>query len=291
MKVKDELWVHNLSTSDVMIGDLGVKVPVGKTVDVFKASHYMTAERVQKSLDSGSLYKRINEHKVLRLVTKKPKDAPLQRIREGNNVVHAKKTKTSVIVDTKDTGAVEGESFDFADYGVDMNANVSRVAEANAVFVKQKEDPYEAPAEGSPLAPKTSAGPAQRQSAVVMDHQAKMASHPMGKMAQTAVTPSESQPFIVSVPPKADPVNVVPPVAPKPEAIKQSDGTITVGEAQPARSIKTIAAKKTEEAAPKYDTKVATKTADGAIVMNLKEDAPVVTTETKAKPKKSSKKK
>lgn len=286
MKVKDELWVLNTSTSDVMIGDLGVKVPAGKVVDVFQRSHYLTNELVQKSLDSGSLAKRINEHKVLKIVTKKPKDAPLQRLHEENNVVYAKKTKTSVVVDTKDTGAVEAQGFDFADYGVDVNPNVSRVAEDNAVFVKQKEDTYVEPTKGSPLAPKTSAGPAQRQSAVLMEHQAKSASHPMGKMAQTSVNPSPSQPFIVSVPPKAEPVKAEP-VASKPEAVKQADGTITVGET-PARSIKAIAAGKTE---PEYDTKVATKTADGAIVMNLKEEATEVATETKAKPKKSSKKK
>jgi hypothetical protein len=182
-----------------------------------------------------------------------------------------------VIVDTKDTGAVEAQGFDFADYGVD--ATVTRVAESNAVFVKQKEDPQEEPKAGSPLAPKTSAGPAQRQSAILMDHQAKSSSHPMGKMAQTAVAPSPSQPFIVSVPPSAEVVKA----APKPEAAKQVDGTVTVGET-PVRSIKTVAA-------PEYDTKVATKTEDGAIVMNIKEEATEVTAETKTKPKKSSKKK
>lgn len=294
--VSKELWVQNPGTSDVSISDLGLKVPAGKTVNLYAVNPYLTEDQVSRSLKSGALEKRLNEHGVLKLVTKKPKEnlSAIKKIREDSDSTYAKKTKSSVIIETKGVDVVDDDSFDFADYGVDLGEDVSQVRKGKSVFVKQKEDPADTPEPGSPLAPKTSAGPAQRQSSVVMKHQSESQANPVGKVAKTTVTPSDANPFVVSAPPEeSQPQAVSEPTEKidddtKSRATKQEDGTVAMAGVTKHRNIAEIAGN-TDLASPvkdeaKYDAKVATKSDDGAIVMRFKEEAPQ-TTEKEAEPK------
>lgn len=209
MKNEEEFWVLNVSQSDVSLSDLGLKVQAGNTVNVYQANPYLTKEQVTKSLESGSLFRRINDHKVLKQVTKKPKPAAvINKLHENDDVLRAKKTKTSVIIDTKDSMESDDGSFEFADYGVDVNKNSSAVSDSDAVFIKQKEDEFNAQELDTELVPKTSSGPAQRQTAVLVEKQSKLASNPMGRMAESSVTPSESQPFVIFTPEKVTSADV-----------------------------------------------------------------------------------
>ena len=291
-----ELWVQNISNSDVSLSDLGLKVPVGKSVNVFAANPYVTEGQVASSMESGSLYKRLNDHGVLRLVVRKPQEnlAAIKKVYEDNTgSAYAKKTKSSVVIESKGVNITEDEAFDFADYGVDIGNDVSQVREKGSVFVEQKEDPANEPEPGSPLAPKTSAGPAQRQSSILMKHQSDSQANPFGKVAENKA-PGAETPFVVSAPPEAEPQEAMPtPEEPKVE--KQHDGSIAVAGKTKHRNIAEIAGNKdlAEESfikdEAKYDARVATKSEDGAIVMKLKEEAKEEVKQEKPKPARKAK--
>lgn len=292
MKNNKELWVQNISNSDVSLSDLGVKVPMGKSVNIFVSNPYLTESQVSASMESGSLNKRLNDHGVLRLVNKKPQEnlAAIKKVYEDSASVYAKKTKSSVVIESKGVNITEDEAFDFADYGVDIGNDVSQIREKGSVFVEQKEDPAEEPPPGSPLAPKTSAGPAQRQSSILMNHQADSQVNPFGKVAESKVTPDTEKPFVVSAPPAVESPEEDPTAAEEPKVEKQSDGTVAVAGKTKHRNIAEIAGN-TELAEEnvivdeaKYDARVATKSEDGAIVMKLKQEVKEEVKEKSPKP-------
>ncbi len=59
-------WVTNMTKRDILIGDLGARIPSMKTVDLLDDWHSIyTLERVQKSLESGSLFARKKAKQIL----------------------------------------------------------------------------------------------------------------------------------------------------------------------------------------------------------------------------------
>ena len=71
MSKSRELWLQNTTGHDVSISDLGVKVPVGKTINVYKYNPYITEDLVKKSLESGALSKKLSDG-IVRIVKKQP---------------------------------------------------------------------------------------------------------------------------------------------------------------------------------------------------------------------------
>lgn len=144
MQVK-ELWLKNNSGSDVNLSDLGVKVPKDKTINVFKSNPYITAAQVQKSLESGSVFKRLS-NKTLEVVVgySNPTPPTLNHIGLSSNSIEIVKSKSSIIINNKDMDILSDEDLgDFADYGFDpdVNLNSSRSkTNEGAVVVEQKQD-------------------------------------------------------------------------------------------------------------------------------------------------------
>lgn len=299
MKIKDELWLQNSGTSDVHLSDLGVKVPATQTINVFKWNPYLTVAKVQQSYDTGSLAKRLSS-KTLKVVKRKPKPSKsvaLEKVKASKEAVLIKKTKSSIIVESNSPELDESEEFSFADYGVtDVGPDVSRVNEKGSVFVSatQDDDPQE---ESDATAEPRVENTLSKQSSVVMETQMKMATNPIGKIAE-ASEPSLKQPFTVVKPPKDDEVvdeAKVPDIKP----VKEGNMVTTnVGKMAGQRSLKTIQAlnemakgmgladasdlppslveayeaeQAIELETTEFDTKVATKTESGATVMKLKE--------------------
>lgn len=286
MKNENILWVKNPGGTDVSLSDLGVKVPAGKTVNVYAVNPYLTVEQVEKSRSSGALFKRL-ESKILIIVTKAVSVVPptLNQIKESDQPIRARKTKSSVVIEpSTDEPQEEGDSFDFADYGVNGLGPIEHKRETGAVLVDTFQDQ-----ESKELAPAVNLEPISesglsKQSQIVMKTTSENMVDPIGPLAETSVV-TEKQPFAVVKPPKAKEELVVEHSAEK-HIVKDETGTIVVDGKTKHRSIKQIKRAQedgvpTEEAEEdsainleetKFDTKIATKTEDGAIVMKLKEE-------------------
>lgn len=281
MEVKQELWLSNQSKADVNISDLGVKVPMGKTVDVYRANPYLTAAQVEKSMKTGALSKRLSGAKpVLKVVKKDTKARPttLNKLKQSGESVKIKKTKSSVVIDNTQEESNEGEKFDFADYGVQVGEDVNQVKEQSSVFVKAKEDKRVA-SQGSDVITKPKIDTnISKQSAVVMDTMAKNLTNPVGPLAPVATKGKE--PFVVAKPPAPNKEKIEKPKS-KTKVAKET-GAIMVDAVNEAKKPANVKVKRSDSSANTaiemnkvdIDAKIATKTETGAIIMDLKEVKP-----------------
>jgi len=273
MEVK-ELWLLNTTSSDVLLGDLNVKVPTGKTVNLFAANPYLTDEQVSKSKVNGSLFKRL-QNKVLKVVAgnNKKRPASLDKILESKEPVMAKRTKTSVVIEPTEVAAVEGKGFEFADYGLGDLESSEVNREQGSVIVKAKQDAVPKEVADTETVP-TADSNLSKQSTVVMDTQKKNMSNPIGKLANSMVA---NQPFVVTKPPVE--IKEEPAFKAELPKITKAGTTVLVGQELQVRDLKAVVAEqKGEEVEPKIqmvkleiDARVATKTKDGAIIMEMKE--------------------
>lgn len=308
MARKTELWVKNVSSSDVGLSDLGVKIPRGKTVDLLKYSPNLSAQQVQTSLEGGSLQNRVSSG-VLSLVKGPVKERPatLDRVKQSSESVGVKKTKTSIVVQPGNPALEEDgeeEGFSFADYGINELGPVEQKREGAAVVVNAQqddsEDEEESNVETTPVEKKSAMS---NQSTVTMEAQQKSFGDPNGKLAEAKNTPGVTQPFVVYEPPKSEEEPEEPSVKQKIKpAIKGNVITPQDGPSAADRDIDLAQAlnKKAEElgvtveelpesvvieleaevigdkiikdeAKENFDSQVATKTKDGATVMKIKE--------------------
>lgn len=299
MKVKNdnELWLQNPGTADVNVGDLGVKIRVGQTANVYEINPYLTTMQVEQSLKSGSLYKRLT-NKALKVVSKKVNAVPhgINQIKASDQPVTAKKTKTSVVIEQTEEDPEEMENFGFADYGInDLGPDVSQTKQPDgAVVVEAKQDTFEEEKQEEVLDPIFHKSGIDKQSQMVMKKRLECETDPTGPFAENATA---RQPFAVIKPPKDEEHydESVPEF--RNEVRKDPEtGMIVVDtekEGRP-RSIKKI--KKAQDndvddysvpdddqdgaddvvefEASEFDAKMATKTEDGAIVMKIKEEEP-----------------
>jgi len=273
-----ELWLLNTTKSDVMIGDLGIKILANKSVDIYKYNPNLTEDKVKVSMESGSIKKRV-DGKILKVIKNiKKKSTPLSKIKESKVPLKARKTKSSVVLEQTIEEVEVGKEFDFADYGL---GELSKEAGKNqaSVIVKVKQDILEDENADTTLVPKSD-GTLSRQSAVVMEAQQKVMINPVGKMAQ--VSSNKNQAFVVTKPPASEIIVEPKPVNEKPK-IQKINNAMVVGEVDKPRSLVDVAkVQKNDMAYAKIPIKVATtKIESGAIVMGLKE-VPVK----KEKPKK-----
>jgi hypothetical protein len=295
----NSLWVQNLGTSDVSLSDLGVKVPAGKTINVFKSNPYLTKAQVDLSLQSGALSKRITNGTV-RLVTgpvaEKPHNLGKKLVSKEFTV---RKTKTSVVIDASTPNEEGGEKFDFADYGgVDFENVVKHEKVSDSVVVSAKNDD----AEPQPVSEKAT-----------MENLRQKWTDATGPLA-TTISPKDSPAVILKVveqkevivaPVESKPMpKIEAAVAPVEKITKTQTGMVIVGE-EPARSVRAVAKgtqdteimlddqieadKIIKDEAPK-GMRVATKSKDGVIVMKLKEDEQLSSDKTVVSKPKSSKK-
>jgi len=298
MKIKNpnELWVLNRTTSDVSLGDLGVKVPAGKAVNIYKINPYLSIAQVETSRNMGSLSKRLAA-KILIVVKKAVRNAPhmLKQLKESSDTtIKAVKTKSSVVIEPETDMNQSDDGFEFADYGVnDIGPSVNQAKqEDGTIVVTTKQENTESESSGIELKPTIESG-ISKQSQIVMRATQEAMTDPTGPHAE-ASTATHTKPFTVVKPPNP-PKEDVPPevIAPTGETVSKSEsGAIVVGDKKKPRSIRTV--KKAQEddtddytlpgddevgadevigfEKTEYDSKVATKTKDGAVIMRIKEE-------------------
>jgi hypothetical protein len=272
MKKKLELFLFNQSKADVSISDLGVKVPAGKVINVYKYNPYLTAEQVNKSLKEGALNKRLNaKNSPIKIVKKDIKENALTKIKQSNEAYKIKKTKSSVVIEYSQEESNNGEKFDFADYGVD---EVSRVKDQASVLVKAKEDILQEQKSNISTAPKLETS-ISKQSTIVMETMTKNVSNPIGKIAENAN--KSSAPYVVSKQPAE---NIEPKLEQK-SAVKiaKEENSIMVGAKRDTtksnKKFNTV--KRKNESDPtvleeiKLEDKAPVKNDRGLVVMEIKE--------------------
>lgn len=237
MKVKNtnELWLLNLTQMDVSISDLGVKVPAGKTINVFKVNPYLTKSKVDESMSNGALLRRI-EAKILSVVSGKQENKTIKNIKESEETtIKAVKTRSSVVIEQECDDIETDDGFDFADYGIN-DIGERQLQSDGAITIAPKEDPVDDDEKEKTVVTPVVESNISQQSQVVMKTHNEAVSDSFGKMAGSSV-PTKDRPFIVSKPPETE----------EDENLEEED---------------------VEE---EFDSKVATITEDGAIIMKLKE--------------------
>lgn len=299
-----ELWVQNPGTMDIHLSDLGVKVPKGKTVNVFSVNPYLTREKVNESLSSGSLSKRLENKRLKKVegpVSARP--AVVDQIKQSGESVQVKKSKSSVVVETSSPELEEGdgEGFGFADYGVsDVGPDVTQTKKGAAVVVEAKQDDGGEEAKSDVIVePKQTTNNVSKQSVVTMETTSKLASHPMGKVANPTNKPGETQPFVVFKPPQDEEKAKEEVKTPEVKAVADESGMVTtnVGKVAGQRSAtlqaelqklaesmnttvdklpqSLVDALEAERAIKlektSFDAQAATSTPEGATVMKIKE--------------------
>lgn len=302
---KKELWVQNPGGSDVSLSDLGVKVPAGKTVNVYRYNPYLTEAKVSESLESGALSKRL-ANGLLKLVKKGVKTRPqmLDQIKESKEMLKAKKTKSSVVIEPTTDPSEEGENFEFADYGLgEISPAVSQQKDGAAVVVTAKQDEEPESVEETVLEAKQSVS-MSKQAQIVMDTAAK-STNPYDSVAEDRAT---NKPYVVPTPEPEVPV-AKEEIKLTPKVTKGPTGEITVGDPVKPRSLKAVKGGKEDTSTEVLDydadgadkvinldntesgMKVASKSEGGAIVMELSEGEEVADKKEATKKKPVAKKK
>jgi len=122
-KISNHLYIQNSTRMDVGVDDLFMVVKSGTTIDVYRYNPALTVEQVQKSLESGSLSRRIKGN-MIRIVNKIVATRPvsLDDVKLSDKPRMIKQTKSTIIVEPSsvlDEGSKE--AFDFADFGVNLD--------------------------------------------------------------------------------------------------------------------------------------------------------------------------
>jgi len=282
----NELWVLNPSTADVSISDLGVKVPAGRAVNIYKVNPYLTIYQVKESQENGALSKKLASGR-LKLVVRKVNPVPptLNQIKESDGTVHAKKTKSSVVIESNVDEAEQEGSFEFADYGVtDLGPVTRAVQDDGAIVVNAKEDEAQEPEKGIELKPEIESGISE-QSQIVMRGAQEAMTDPTGPLAEASEA-SAAQPFTVVKPPNPEAHEKDSTTVTGHKVTQDETGSVVIASEQEARSIAKV--KRAQEEAEgddevgaddaiefqetEFDSKAATKTEDGSVVMKIKEE-------------------
>ena len=249
------LWLKNLTGLDVSVSDLTVKVLANKEVNIYAYNPRLTEEQVKVSMESGSLARRFAT-KTLQIVAgpSKPRPTSLDRIKVSDKPVNIIKEKTSVLLDAAESDVLEDPEFGnlFSAAELDKTAKYSK--HNNAVFVEQKESAPQAEVPVVETEIKVEGSLTGASTISIMTKQAESQSVVPTKEADVVVRPTVDK-FIAPKAPKAK----------KPKAKKVQEVVVMEQEAPKVEeAVKEVTAKT-------FDVRVATKTADGAIVMELKE--------------------
>ena len=297
------LWLKNVSNKDISLSDLGIKVPVNKTINVYQSNPYLSKEQVQKSLEEGTIAKKL-QSKNLQVMAKYVSEKPhnLDHIKTSTKPINIVKSKSSIVIDTQEIDVINDDDLSgIADYGFDndieLDDNTNNIkTEDGSIVIKQKQDDIKLEQSDATvkLQKITNANNVSTQSIVAVAKQVQNQINPVGPISE-AITPPLPPTYVVK--PPVDEEIKDEPKTEKTSIEKQVDGSISVaGKTSQGRSLKVVKelndlAKKMNvpvEELPQeiiekydadqvvkneptqYDTKVATKDKTGAVVMKIK---------------------
>jgi len=96
---KKTFWIVNISNRNVTLSDLNVSIPAGRSVDLLSKNYYLTEGQLNKSVESGSIFKK-RDKIVKRLVApgevKKPTldiDREAVLLKPGKSIYEIKQDK------------------------------------------------------------------------------------------------------------------------------------------------------------------------------------------------------
>lgn len=95
-------WVTNVTKRDILVGDLGVKIPAMRTVDLLDNRHsILTLDKVKKSLESGSLARRLATKPKQILIRQSEPEPPLARQIDLSKVTFPNKKRSTIKFEEK----------------------------------------------------------------------------------------------------------------------------------------------------------------------------------------------
>jgi hypothetical protein len=94
----ESFLIRNISQYDINLGDLKYKIKAGKVVDLYGETAHLNKEVIQKSLESGSISKRLGKSLVLISNTSQTPIIPI--ITESNKIIEfPRHAKSSIIIE------------------------------------------------------------------------------------------------------------------------------------------------------------------------------------------------
>lgn len=104
--MKDAYWVKNISKCDISLGELLIKIPVGKTMDLLKAARHMTMEKLlqQENNEKSTLNKSLRKKMLVKIENKsEAKTVRLPTIFEADveEITFPRKVKTGVVMEER----------------------------------------------------------------------------------------------------------------------------------------------------------------------------------------------
>jgi len=105
--IKKQIWIFNFSNKDVYLEDLGIKIPKMTSLDLIKAK--ISEEKILKSAESGSIYKKSKYVTIRKGPTKQTK-----QILKNSNEPIVKKQLSGYDHKKESYEELDMDDFDFA---------------------------------------------------------------------------------------------------------------------------------------------------------------------------------
>jgi len=94
--------LRNITTSDVMIGDLRYKIPAGKSRDLYGKGARLTAKSIEASRKSGSIAKRLGKSLVEVTDVVIQPTPPRMEVNKTGTITFPQKTKSFITIEVGD---------------------------------------------------------------------------------------------------------------------------------------------------------------------------------------------
>lgn len=131
-------WVTNITKRDILIGDLGARVPSMKTVDLLDNRHSIyTVEKVKKSLEAGSLKARLQAKQIL---IRQSEPQPQVRVLESSKITFPNKKRSTIKFEEKVFEELEiDDSFEEEELFAEEMADLAAIDHAASIDLLKPE--------------------------------------------------------------------------------------------------------------------------------------------------------
>jgi len=91
--------LKNISRYDVNLGDLRIKIPAGKCINLLTKKAHYTIDDILLSEQQGSISKKLQRKLLIKVVDIREPVVPNRTISKGNTVIFPQRTKSSIVIE------------------------------------------------------------------------------------------------------------------------------------------------------------------------------------------------
>lgn len=114
---KKEFWITNISNKNIILADLNLTINAYKSVNLLSKHYHFTLEEIERSVKSGSLFKRKDKIKIRETA---PKEEHIF-IKEDKNTIIPERTKSIYFVKEEHYEELDISDEKFAEENADFN--------------------------------------------------------------------------------------------------------------------------------------------------------------------------